>query len=107
MVVYNPEHSPARRANDVVHELSHVLRKHPPRPAIGFGGCREWDNRYEGEADWLSGALLVPRSGAFVLVRQGGTIQDGADRFGVSVDLFRWRAHMTGVVRVVELLRAS
>lgn len=107
LVIYNPEHSAARRANDVVHELSHILRKHPPRPAIGFGGCREWDDRYEAEADWLSGALLVPRDGAFMLVRRGGTLQEGADHFGVTEDLFRWRAQKTGVIRVVGYLRAS
>jgi len=107
LVIYNPKHSAARRANDVVHELSHVLRKHPPRPAIGFGGCREWDDHYEGEADWLSGALLVPRDGAFMLVRRGATLQDGAGHFGVTEDLFRWRAHKTGVIRVVGYLQAS
>jgi Zn-dependent peptidase ImmA (M78 family) len=107
LVVYNPDHSPGRRASDVVHELSHILRKHPPRPAIGFGGCREWDDRYEREAEWLAGALLVPRNGAFALIRQGGTMEDGADLFGVTVPLFRWRAHVTGAVRVVGYLRAS
>lgn len=107
LVIYNPEHSAARRANDIVHELSHILRKHPPLPAIGFGGCRAWDDRYEREADWLSGALLVPRDGAFMLVRRGATLQDGAGHFGVTEDLFRWRAHKTGVIRVVGYLQAS
>jgi hypothetical protein len=107
VIVYNSGHSPARTANDVCHELSHIFHKHPPRPAIGFGGCREWDDRYEQEAVWQAGALLVPRDGAFALIRQGYSILDGAAHFGVSEDLFRWRAHNTGVVRIVGLLRAS
>lgn len=107
LVVFNPLHSPARRSNDVVHELSHVRRKHPPRPAVGFGGCREWDDRYEEEATWLAGALLVPRAGAFFRVRRGDTVAESAAHFGVSAQLFRWRAQKTGVIRVVGYLRAS
>jgi hypothetical protein len=107
LIVYNPAHSPARTANDVCHELGHIFHKHPPRPAIGFGGCREWDDRYEDEAVWQAGALLVPRDGAFAMILQGYSILDGAGHFGVSEDLFRWRAHKTGVVRVVGLVRAS
>jgi len=107
LVVFNPRHSPARRSNDVVHELSHILRKHPPRPAIGFGGCREWDDRYEEEATWLAGALLVPRNGAFFRVRRGDTVADSAAHYGVSAKLYQWRAQKTGVIRVVGYLRAS
>ncbi len=106
LVVFNPLHSPQRRANDVVHELSHVLRKHPPRPAIGCGGCRAWDDRYEEEATWLSGALLVPRDGAFMWIRRGIPLADGATHFGVTEDLFRWRAQKTGVIRVVGHLQS-
>lgn len=106
VIVYNPRHSPMRTANDLCHECSHILHKHPPRPAIGFGGCREWDGRYEEEAVWQAGALLVPRDGAFALMRQGLSFFDGAAHFGVSEDLFRWRAQKTGVVHVVSLLPA-
>ena len=107
LIAYNDAHTPERTVNDVVHELSHIVHGHPPRPAIGFAGCREWDDRHEEEATWQAGALLVPRDGAFVRLRRGETIEEAAAHFGVTDDLFRWRANATGVVRVLGLLRAS
>ncbi|HXG08678.1 MAG TPA: ImmA/IrrE family metallo-endopeptidase [Gemmataceae bacterium] len=99
LIVYNPRHPPTRRANSVAHEVSHVLLEHPPAPALGEGGCRYWDSRLEDEADWQAAALLVPRDGAFAWLRAGGTLGDGAVNFGVSLALFRWRVHKTGVAR--------
>ena len=107
LIIYNPTHSSSRTANDVCHELSHIYHDHPPRPAIGFGGCREWDELYEQEAVWQAATLLVPRDGAFSLVQRGGTLAECAAHFGVSVALFRWRAHQTGVFRVNSLIGAS
>jgi hypothetical protein len=107
LIVYNAAHTPARTANDVVHELAHIIHKHPPRPAFSYGGCREWDERYEGEATWQAGALLVPRDGVLAWMRQGGTIEAGALHFGVSRELFQWRVNMTGVTYQLARRRAS
>ncbi len=99
LIVYNPRHPPTRRANSVVHEVSHVVLEHPPAPALGEGGCRYWDSRLEAEADWQAAALLVPRNGAFAWLRAGKNLSDGAANFGVSLALFRWRVNQTGVAR--------
>lgn len=99
LIVYNPRHPPTRQANSVVHEVGHIVLEHPPTPALGDGGCRYWDARLEAEADWQAGALLVPRDGAFAWLRNGGKLSDGADNFGVSLALFRWRVNHTGLTR--------
>jgi len=99
LIVFNPKHSPGRRANSLAHELSHVLLEHPPAPALADGGCRHWDEDLEAEADWLGGTLLVPRDGALNWMRNGGSIELGAEHFGVSKPLFRWRVNHTGVLR--------
>jgi Zn-dependent peptidase ImmA (M78 family) len=99
LIVYNPRHPPTRQANSVVHEVSHVVLEHPPAPALGDGGCRYWDSQLEDEADWQAAALLVPRDGAFACLRTGRSLNDGADHFGVSLALFRWRVNQTGVAR--------
>ncbi len=99
LIVYNPRHPSGRRANSLAHELSHVILEHPPVPPLGRGGCRLWNARYESEADWQAGALLVPREGALEWLRCGGTIHAGAAHFGVSAALFRWRVSTTGVAR--------
>jgi Zn-dependent peptidase ImmA (M78 family) len=99
LIVYNAAHSRRRRANSLAHELSHVILEHPPMPAIAHGGCRKWDDSLETEADWLAGALLVPRDGALHWMRNGGGFDDGAEHYGVSTELFRWRVNQTGVSR--------
>ena len=99
LIVYNPRHPTTRRANSVAHEVSHIVLEHPAAPPLGDGGCRYWDARLEEEADWQAAALLVPREGALLWLRSGGCMRDGADHFGVSLPLFRWRVHQTGVAR--------
>lgn len=97
LIVFNPRHPTTRQANSLAHELSHVLLEHPPAPALGEGGCRNWDRQLEDEADWQAAALLVPRDGAFLWLRGGGSLSDGAAHFGVSPALFRWRVNQTGL----------
>jgi hypothetical protein len=99
LIVYNPTEPPGRRANSLAHELSHVLLEHEPTPALGAGGCREWSRGEEAEADWLGAALLVPREGALDWMTRDGDVQRGAEHFGVSIELFRWRVNHTGVGR--------
>lgn len=107
LIVYNPWHSSNRQASSLAHELSHLIHDHPAGPAIGEGGCRYWDERYEAEAEWQAGALLVPRQGALDWTRRGGTMEDGAIHFGVSRDLFQWRVNGTGVIYQLSRRRAS
>jgi hypothetical protein len=99
LIVYNPRHSARRIANSLAHELSHTLLEHEPAPAIGLGGCRRWNGAQEAEADWLAGALLVPRESALAWLRSGGDLPEGARHFGVSLELFTWRVNHTGVAR--------
>lgn len=99
IIVYNPSHPPGRRANSLAHELSHIIHEHPMSPAFGPGGCRQWDERCEAEADWQAGTLLVPRDGAFVFLRRNPIVTNGADHFGVSLPLFKWRINQTGVTQ--------
>jgi hypothetical protein len=40
----------------------------------------------------------VPRCAALAWLERGGGYDDGADFYGVSDQLFRWRANHTGVV---------
>jgi hypothetical protein len=104
LIVHNPHHPPGRRANSLAHELSHIILEHPPVPPLGSGGCRRWDAQLEAEADWLAGALLVPRDGALAWLRRGRNIADGARHFGVSRALFQWRVRQTGVERQLASL---
>lgn len=98
-IFYNPSHSKARTANSLAHELSHVILEHEPSPAIAEDGTRNFDADQEDEAEWQAGALLVPREGALHWLASGGSMTAGAQHFGVSLEMFSWRANQTGVVR--------
>jgi hypothetical protein len=99
LIVYNPSHPRGRRANSLAHELSHVILEHPSSPALDESGCRRWDAVLEAEADWLAGALLVPREGALLWMMKHNSVTSGAAHFGVSQQLFSWRVNQTGVSR--------
>lgn len=106
LIVYNPRHSAGRIANSLSHELSHTLLEHEPAPALGLGGCRHWNGTQEAEADWLAGALLVPRESALAWLRRSDDLEAGARHFGVSLELFSWRVNHTGVARQIASARA-
>jgi Zn-dependent peptidase ImmA (M78 family) len=97
LIVHNESHPPTRQANNIVHEIAHCLLEHPPGPVTDHRGCRHWNATMEDEANWLSGALLVPREGAYSLARAGEPIEAIAKQFGVSVKLCRWRIYKTGI----------
>jgi hypothetical protein len=77
-IFYNPNHSRARTANSLAHELSHVVLEHEPGPAIAPDGTRNFDPEQEEEAEWQAGALLVPRETGFALA--GGRRQHDRGR---------------------------
>jgi len=98
IIVHNDRHAPTRQASNVVHELSHTLLEHPAHPDLTPKGCRHVDARIEDEADWLMGALLVPRDGALRPAWEGASVDQVAQHFGVSGKLCQWRLASTGVL---------
>ena len=97
-IFYNPTHAKTRTANSVAHEISHVVLEHEPGPVLTRKGTRSgtrprrtrligWPGRC-----WSRGR--APCAGS----RPGGSMTDGAAQFGVSAQLFSWRARRTGVV---------
>jgi hypothetical protein len=97
LIVINERHSPARLANSVAHELSHVLLDHEATPGFDLLGNRDWRQDDEEEADWLAGCLLAPRSGLIaVLGPLGHDLARGAAHYGISLELMRQRWHQTG-----------
>jgi IrrE N-terminal-like domain len=100
MIVANSAHPPGRQANSLAHELAHVLLEHVPGPALDELGARRWSGEYEEQADWLAGALLVPREGIMpVVCRCGRDLGVAAAHFAVSLQLMSWRYNQTGVAR--------
>ena len=95
MIVFNDAHVPGRQSNDVAHELSHGLLLHTPTAAIDGRGCRVWDKEAEAEANWLSGALLVPEEAAIHIVKRGWSNRVAAARYGVTPKMIQYRINVT------------
>lgn len=96
-IVYRPAVSPARHEANLMHELAHVLLRHP---LIGFSpktGLPLRDKRYEDEAVYLGGCLQVPRLGLQWGVQRGLTCQQIAEHFGASKAMVLFRSNMTGI----------
>jgi Zn-dependent peptidase ImmA (M78 family) len=100
-VLVNPEHAAERRPNTIMHELSHIRLGHiATRVDVGPDGIllvSEFSQDDEDEADWLAGALLLPRDALRYLRGLGQSADDIAHHFGVSKQLCEWRLRMTGV----------
>jgi Zn-dependent peptidase ImmA (M78 family) len=110
-VLVNPTHVPERRASTMMHELAHIELKHVPiRVDISSNGIllvSEYSEDDEEEANWLSGALLLPRE-ALKLYRSNGWSPARIRRhFGVSEDMYTWRIRMTGVEVQIRRAKAS
>ena len=102
LIVHNDSHHPHRQASNIAHEVSHCLLEHKPSPLVSDSGCRHWNAEFEAEADWLGGALLVPRDGALSFVRAGLSADEIAEHYGVSEALCRWRLNQTGVMQQMQ-----
>jgi len=107
LIVENPRHSTGRRSSTLTHELSHVILKHAPGPALGVGGCRRWNQKDEDEADWLAGVLLVPRPIALRFARLETPVAVAAFNMGVSVPLLQWRMNHTGAAAQAQRERLA
>jgi Zn-dependent peptidase ImmA (M78 family) len=110
-VLLNPTHSPERQDSTMMHELSHIVLKHAPiRVDVSSAGIllvSEYSADDEDEANWLSGALLLPRDALRRYREKGWPAAKIIAHFGVSQDMYNWRIRMTGVDVQMRRSRAS
>ncbi|MEO0383612.1 MAG: ImmA/IrrE family metallo-endopeptidase [Pseudomonadota bacterium] len=101
LVVVNSAQSSPRRNSILMHELSHIILGHELTSAAltedGHFIPATYDQSQEAEADWLAGALLLPRP-ALLRIRRTGLSDDQAmENYLVSKQMLTWRFRMTGV----------
>ena len=106
-IVFNDAHVVGRQASDIGHELSHGLLLHTPVAAVDGRGCRVWDRDVEAEANWLSGALLVPEEAALQIVRRDLSIPQAAAKYGVTPKMLQYRISVTGALTRVQRMRRN
>ena len=100
IIVYNPSHTPARRASDIAHELAHIIRGHKPDAMVPSPNgivFRTFNPHQEAEANWLAGCLLLPRVALEHCEARKILQKDACEQYGVSKDLFQYRRNITGI----------
>ncbi len=106
VIVINSSHSGRRLANDVCHELAHIILGHTKaRLEVsddGFLWLKSYSSEQEEEADWLAASLLLPRDGLLMQYRNTQDLARLAATFNVSVDLIRMRINRTGIAKQLE-----
>lgn len=108
VIIENDSHVLARRRSTMSHEMAHVVREHTfGASLVNDGGCRSADWIQEQEAAEISGELLVPFEAAKALARRQATDEEVALRFGVSLELARWRMNATGARKIARARRVS
>lgn len=107
LVLYNDAHTDARCHSTVAHELSHALLWHPPHALANDSGERNRDAVMEEEANWLAGALLVPKAAAMRVVFHKTPVNVAALHYMVSEQMMTYRLRVTGATRVATRYSAK
>ena len=102
-ILVNPAHSSARYSSDVMHELAHLILNHEPSSMFFVGdgelALRNYNRAAEEEADWLAGALLLPRDALVRLSRRRVPMKAACGAYQVSRRMMDFRMNVTGVRR--------
>lgn len=110
-IILNSAHVKARQANDLMHELAHVVLDHKPsRLDVSESGLlilTHYDRGQEAEADWLSSTLLLPREALLLCLKRRLSVDQIAEAFGVSSQLVKMRINLTGVRLQIRRARGS
>ena len=100
-IIINPRHRGGRPAADIAHEVAHLLLGHVPSVMSYVGdqdlAIRGYDKAAEDEANWLAGAILLPREALVHIVRSRMDPASVRKTYGISEALYTYRVNATGV----------
>lgn len=101
LIVYNPNATEPRVNSVCMHELAHIILGHRLLEAgVTEDGAlipSHYDRSAEDEADWLAGALLLPRPAVLSIRKRQLSNLKATQEYAVSEEMLTWRIRMTGV----------
>ena len=100
-IVHNDAHHPHRQRSNICHELAHCFLGHKCAPPLTEEGNRTHDGGIEAEANFLSGALLIPNEAAIHIVGNG-LVPEAQRLYGVSSSMLTYRLRVSGAHRIHE-----
>lgn len=100
-IVHNDTHHPHRQRSNICHELSHCFLGHKACHLINDNGERVHDGEVEAEANYLAGALLLPREAALHILKNG-LLPFARTIYGISGQMLAYRLKITGANLIHE-----
>ena len=100
-IVHNDTHHPHRQRSNICHELSHCFLGHKACHLINDDGGRVHNGDMEAEANYLAGALLLPREAARHIL-DNGLLSSARSIYGVSRPMLDYRMRITGAHKIHE-----
>lgn len=102
-VIVNDKHSDSRINSSLCHEFAHLLLCHKTEViSASYNSCRDFDSEKEQEADWLAGAILIPKKAAQNIVFSDMTLPQAAIQYGVSLKMLKYRLNVSGANTMKE-----
>ena len=103
VIIHNDKHSLARQESDIMHELAHLICKHPfDALKIDQAGnicLRSYIEEYEKEAEWLGGCLQLNRESLLWSLSKRMDVNSISRHFCASKVMVTFRLNMTVVLR--------
>ncbi|AYQ30980.1 ImmA/IrrE family metallo-endopeptidase [Runella sp. SP2] len=100
IIIHNTNHTLGRQQSTIMHELAHLVCKHPlPEdiilPELPF--LRRYNPQHEQEAEYLGATLQMTRKGLVWAMRRSMTVAQIADYYKASHEMVDYRLNITGV----------
>lgn len=100
IIILNTAHSVGRQSSSLAHECSHAILNHKATQGMHSEAgllVSSYEKAQEDEADWLAGALLLPRVALLKIGQDGVDYPKHTAQYVVSDDMLRMRLDRTGV----------
>lgn len=104
-ILHNTKHAPVRQQSNIMHELAHILCNHVPGQESDESivlqklGLRKYNKEHENEAEYLGGALQIPRDGLMKHLFKGRSLEEIAEIHLCSTQIVQYRLFVTGAQR--------
>jgi|TARA_Y100001972_G_C7665831_1_gene336591 Zn-dependent peptidase ImmA (M78 family) len=101
IIIHNGKHAPTRQQSNIMHEIAHIICKHP-FPSMNMISdlpipLRHYNIIFEEEANWLGYNMLLPRKALQWCKSKSMSNSQIADYYNISPELVKMRIQLTGI----------
>lgn len=107
-IVHNDTHHEHRQRSNISHELAHCFLGHEGCTLMDEDGSRSHNRAIEAEANFLGGALLLPKAAALHILKYGLSSQ-ARTIYGISKPMLDYRMRVSGaqIIHTRRLAKAA